>query len=543
MSSPEARGSNKKYLVESEEDMWRTMSYMLVKFQLSMSQLVAITDRMRRDLRFGLRKKTNPKATIKMLPSYVKKIGCDPFTEKKTFLALDLGGTNFRVLLVEVSPAGIDPSTGMQKTNCKMDSKIYKVPANLMSEHGDRLFDHIAHCIADFIKIKKVKIAKGTKLPIGFTFSFPCRQTDIDCSTLLTWTKGFSCPGVEGENIGELLNQAINRNEDLKNSTTFKVEVGAIINDTVGTLMSCVMEDPDCAIGLIVGTGSNACYIEKTDKIETISDEVKASSKEMIINCEWGNFGSNGVLFDIQSIFDAMIDEQSPNPGKQIYEKMISGMYLGELVRLILIKLHDVGVVFYDEPIDSMRQKGAFETALVSNILNCENDDIMEIQNLIAMHLGVSIESFIIVFFRLVFFRCVLKILINHVSLIPRSAPSSTIVKSSTASALSYPNEPPCSAPAESLLSVTTSPHPMTELKTVKSPHQSIPREQSVKTTPPISSKKAKQALPVNKNHVQLSKSMSNNTLLILIAIQMNNQLRILEILKSVVSLLKISLA
>ena len=406
MSLPEARGSNKKYLVESEEDMWRTMSYMLVKFQLSMSQLVAITDRMRRDLRFGLRKKTNPKATIKMLPSYVKKIGCDPFTEKKTFLALDLGGTNFRVLLVEVSPAGIDPSTGMQKTNCKMDSKIYKVPANLMSEHGDRLFDHIAHCIADFIKIKKVKIAKGTKLPIGFTFSFPCRQTDIDCSTLLTWTKGFSCPGVEGENIGELLNQAINRNEDLKNSTTFKVEVGAIINDTVGTLMSCVMEDPDCAIGLIVGTGSNACYIEKTDKIETISDEVKASSKEMIINCEWGNFGSNGVLFDIQSIFDAMIDEQSPNPGKQIYEKMISGMYLGELVRLILIKLHDVGVVFYDEPIDSMRQKGAFETALVSNILNCENDDIMEIQNLIAMHLGVSIKLFITVF-RLFFFRCI----------------------------------------------------------------------------------------------------------------------------------------
>ena len=33
------------------------------------------------------------------------------------------------------------------------------------------------------------------------------------------------------------------------------------------------------------------------------------------------------------------MDGASQNPGKQIYEKMISGMYLGELVRQILIHM------------------------------------------------------------------------------------------------------------------------------------------------------------------------------------------------------------
>ena len=154
--------------------------------------------------------------------------------------------------------------------------------------------------------------------------------------------------------------------------------------------MSCVFEDPDCMIGLIVGTGTNACYMEQTNKIELISDNERQTSEQMIINCEWGNFGANGVLFDITSIFDNQIDEQSPNPGKQIFEKMISGMYLGELVRLILLKLHNVGVVFYGSDISSLDIRGAFKTMLVSEILDCQDEEYVEIQNLIMNHIGIG---------------------------------------------------------------------------------------------------------------------------------------------------------
>ena len=40
------------------------------------------------------------------------------------------------------------------------------------------------------------------------------------------------------------------------------IEVCAILNDTTGCLMSCAWRNPKCRIGLIIGTGTNACYLE-----------------------------------------------------------------------------------------------------------------------------------------------------------------------------------------------------------------------------------------------------------------------------------------
>lgn len=366
------------HLVEPVDSMWRTMRYLLNKFELNYMQLESIMDRIIRDYKFGLNKRTNKDATVKMIPSYVTET-LITLEVPETYLALDLGGTNFRVLIVEIEPA-----TETTKLQCKIDSKIYKVPTNMMQEDGKVLFNHLANCIADFIHIKKIK---AKELPIGFTFSFPCSQSSLSSSVLLTWTKGFKAPGVIGNDIGALLNDAIARCKELKD---FKVKVSAICNDTVGTLMSCVFEDPDCMIGLIVGTGSNACYMEKTRRIEMLSDEVRDANENMVINCEWGNFGANGVLSDIISVQDTEVDQKSPNPGKQIFEKMISGMYLGELVRLILVQLFEVGVCFFGENIDTLKNYGSFETSLVSLILSCEDDDIMEIQNLIASHLEIG---------------------------------------------------------------------------------------------------------------------------------------------------------
>lgn len=48
-------------------------------------------------------------------------------------------------------------------------------------------------------------------LPLGFTFSFPCRQEGLDKAILTTWTKGFKCEGVEGHDIVQLLHEAIAR--------------------------------------------------------------------------------------------------------------------------------------------------------------------------------------------------------------------------------------------------------------------------------------------------------------------------------------------
>lgn len=52
---------------------------------------------------------------------------------------------------------------------------------------------------------------KDLRLPLGFTFSFPCRQESLSSARLTGWTKGFKCSGVEGEDVGELLQKAVLR--------------------------------------------------------------------------------------------------------------------------------------------------------------------------------------------------------------------------------------------------------------------------------------------------------------------------------------------
>jgi hexokinase len=54
----------------------------------------------------------------------------------------------------------------------------------------------------------------------------------------------------------------------------------------------------------------------------------------MAINIEWGNFNKLP-----QTIYDKRLDALTINPGRQRLEKMVSGMYLGELARLILSDL------------------------------------------------------------------------------------------------------------------------------------------------------------------------------------------------------------
>lgn len=48
----------------------------------------------------GLSKKTHDKATVKCFPTYVRKLPSGHETGK--FLALDLGGTNFRVVVIDI---------------------------------------------------------------------------------------------------------------------------------------------------------------------------------------------------------------------------------------------------------------------------------------------------------------------------------------------------------------------------------------------------------------------------------------------------------
>eukprot|EP00064_Thunnus_orientalis_P004860 superscaffoldBa00000459_g4873 len=289
------------------------------------------------------------------------------FTENGDFLALDLGGTNFRVLLVKIR-------SGKRRT-VEMHNKIYAIPLEVMQGTGEELFDHIVQCISDFLDYMGMK---NTRLPLGFTFSFPCRQTSLDAGILVTWTKGFKATDCEGEDVVGLLREGIKRREE------FDLDVVAVVNDTVGTMMTCAYEEPTCEIGLIAGTGSNACYMEEMRNIEMIEGD----EGRMCVNMEWGAFGDNGCLDDMRTEYDRAVDDFSLNPGKQRYEKMCSGMYLGEIVRNILIDMTKRGFLFRGQISETLKTRGIFETKFLSQI---ESDRLALLQvRSILQHLGLD---------------------------------------------------------------------------------------------------------------------------------------------------------
>ncbi|GCC39347.1 hypothetical protein chiPu_0022949, partial [Chiloscyllium punctatum] len=111
-------------------------------------------------------------------------------------------------------------------------------------------------------------------------------------------------------------------------------------------------------------TGTNACYMEEMQYI----DMVEGDEGRMCINMEWGAFGDFGELDDIRTEFDREIDRGSINPGKQLFEKLISGMYMGELVRIILVQMAKDGLLFEGKLSPELLIKGHFETRYVSAI-------------------------------------------------------------------------------------------------------------------------------------------------------------------------------
>uniref|UniRef100_A0A671QUB4 Hexokinase-2 n=1 Tax=Sinocyclocheilus anshuiensis TaxID=1608454 RepID=A0A671QUB4_9TELE len=346
-------------------DQTRQIAETLAQFRLTKEQLLEVKKRMRTEIQNGLSKNTQSTATVKMLPTYVR--STPDGTENGDFLALDLGGTNFRVLLVKIRSG--------KKRTVEMHNKIYAIPIEVMQGTGEELFDHIVYCISDFLDYMGMKNAR---LPLGFTFSFPCRQTSLDAGMLVTWTKGFKATDCEGEDVVGLLREAIKRREE------FDLDVVAIVNDTVGTMMTCAYEEPTCEVGLIAGTGSNACYMEEIRNIETV-DGVDG---RMCVNMEWGAFGDNGCLDDIRTQYDNAVDDLSLNAGKQKYEKMCSGMYLGEIVRNILTDLTKRGFLFRGQISETLKTRGIFETKFLSQI---ESDRLALLQvRSILQHLGLD---------------------------------------------------------------------------------------------------------------------------------------------------------
>jgi len=294
----------------------RFLAQLVPAFSLSLRDAQDIIESFHGEMGRGL---AGEQSALKMLPTFV---GPPTGMEKGRFLALDLGGTNCRVLAVDLD--------GKRNVSVAAASR-FVIPDAARWGAGEKLFDFMADCLLSFLgEHPAVRLPDHT---LAFTFSFPVEQRAIAWGMLIEWTKGFTASGVVGRDVVALLSEAMKRR-----GCDF-IRVTALTNDTVGTLVAERYSDPSCDVGVILGTGTNACYPERIARIP--KHRGPDPSGEMIVNMEWGNFAGLKA-----NRYDAMLDAASPNQDRQRLEKMVSGMYLGEVARLVIRDMMEKGLLF-----------------------------------------------------------------------------------------------------------------------------------------------------------------------------------------------------
>lgn len=320
------------------------------EFTVSLSDMRGMMRDFHREMERGLR---GGKSSLRMIPTYVD---TPTGREQGKFIALDLGGTNFRI--IEIALRG--GSTG------KPMIMKFVIDRRHMTGRGEELFDFIASCMAKFLK--KFRAGKEEEFALGFTFSFPVEQEAIDCGRLACWTKGFTAKGVVGEDVVRLLTEAFHR------QGIYNVRISALLNDTVGTLVARAYGDRSCDVGVILGTGTNACYREKTGNIKK-NGSILSSGAHMIINIEWGNFKKLRL-----NSYDRALDKGTENRNSQLLEKTVSGKYLGELVRLVVVDLVRSKKIFSGAGASLFCKRWALRTEDVSLILSDDSPSLRFIQ-------------------------------------------------------------------------------------------------------------------------------------------------------------------
>lgn len=247
---------------------------------------------------------TDKPGSLKMLCTYIQPEGKIPLNEP--VIVIDAGGTNFRVALVTFD---------LKQNPVIEEFKTYPMPGT----QGEISLEEFFKALVDYLM---PVINRSNR--IGFCFSFPTVITPERDGVLLGFNKEVNVRGSQNAVIGEGLKAA------LKKSGIVEDKQIVMLNDTVATLFGGKAATPgrtfSSYIGFILGTGTNACYIEQNQNIVKLP-AVAAQAGSTIINIESGGYGKIS-----QSEFDLRLDRKTGDPGAQKLEKMISGAYVGPLV-------------------------------------------------------------------------------------------------------------------------------------------------------------------------------------------------------------------
>ncbi|ORZ11476.1 hypothetical protein BCR42DRAFT_421201 [Absidia repens] len=304
-------------------------------FLVKQTQLNAMLQGFIQDMKSSL--KTPGSTGLKMIPSFVT--GYPTGDEKGTYLAVEISGID-----IYVCQCILKGDHGKLAIN----QYQYKIPDDYTTgEDVHVLIEYVTDCVVDFLQ--RVGACLEDPVTMCISLGFAIQQTSLDHGIIVGLEHGFGYTNAIGCDIVDLF-----RFEE----RGLAVKIVAVANDTVCTLLAHAYQHPMTRIGIVHGAGTNCSYYDHIDNINmgdttvspsssfysSMTDDDDDDNRDMIINTEWCSFGGHHLP---RNEFDIRVDEESNNQGIHLFEKMTTGMYLGELVRHVLVYLNQLGVISF----------------------------------------------------------------------------------------------------------------------------------------------------------------------------------------------------
>ena len=279
------------------------------------------------------------KSSLEMIPTYMETEKPVPVNEP--VIAIDAGGTNFRVAVVHFNE---------KKQPVIQKPMLFQMPGINKQVGKKEFFAVMAGYVKDFINAGK---------NIGFCFSYPTEIYPNKDGKLIRFSKEIKAKEVEGQMVGENLNLSL----AAMGCRSDKHVV--LLNDTVAALLAgrAGFADRvfDSYVGFILGTGTNCCYVEQNKNIKKVKGLDPAKSQ--IINTESGAFGKAP-----RGKIDLDYDKTTINPEQQTFEKMISGAYFGPLC-LRTIQTAADNDLFSSKPVEKLQKIKELSTKDINDFM------------------------------------------------------------------------------------------------------------------------------------------------------------------------------
>jgi hexokinase len=244
---------------------------------------------------------------IKAIPAFVRRV--EP-PEGTAAFAVDLGGSNLRAALVVF---------GKEGSRFERGPLVHAMPWKRNEPFPREAFLDIQADLLD-------ALGDSEGAPLGYCFSYPARSTADGDAELIEWTKGIFVDGTRGVKVGRMLLDHLSARHGHTMIRSVRV-----VNDTIATLFAGLPGcEADAYIGLVVGTGSNMATFLDTAVIPKLRSAGDWFGP-LPVNLESGNFHP-----PFLAPWDDEVDALSENPGEQRFEKAVSGLYLGRVLKAIV---------------------------------------------------------------------------------------------------------------------------------------------------------------------------------------------------------------